>query len=366
MSIRDTIEGVQENLRKGLYSDEAAVSLGIVLPILNALEWPVFDTTVVTPQYPVAKHPERRVVDYALMRRDGHVAVLVEVKRVGGIDADSERQLFEYAFHKGVPLAVLTDGQEWNFYLPLELGGYQDRQVYKFDLLSRDTEECERRLNRYLSKSDVLKGLALENMRSDLQDSIRDDQIEKTLLIAWESLLMEGDDSFIEALTRRVADLCGYEPDFETCTDFLASESKRVQTTYPRDIRLRAREVEGRTVSGDVSPQIGFVLHGTAFPRTNATSVFTSLFEVMSERDPTFCERFASRKHGTKRRYLALSKEELYPGKPDIAERHTFQLVSGWLLGTYYSKKAMEKIIMLACEVAGLEIGNDLVINLGQ
>ena len=102
MSLEQTISQVQDKLRKGLFPSEAAVSNGAVLPILNALEWPVFDTAVVFPEYTV----EVQRVDYALCRHDGQPVVFLEVKRVGVADS-GERQLFEYAFHRGVPLAVL-------------------------------------------------------------------------------------------------------------------------------------------------------------------------------------------------------------------------------------------------------------------
>ncbi len=102
MSFEQTISQVQENIRKGLFPNEAAVSTGVVLRILDALEWPVFDTAVVVPEYAV----EGRRVDYALCGSRGEPVVFLEVKRVGVADS-GERQLFEYAFHRGVPLAVL-------------------------------------------------------------------------------------------------------------------------------------------------------------------------------------------------------------------------------------------------------------------
>jgi predicted type IV restriction endonuclease len=72
-----------------------------------------------------------------------------------------------------------------------------------------------------------------------------------------------------------------------------------------------------------------------------------------------------STKHGKKRRYLAASKEELYSGRPDLAENCSHQLRSGWWLGTNASKAAIEKLIQMACDVAGVTYGQELVIELG-
>ena len=128
--LRDVIERIQNDLRSGRFTNEAAVSQGIVLPVLYELGWPVFDTRSVAPEYAL----EGRRVDFALCDGSDRPKVFLEVKRVGQAEG-SDRQLFEYAFHRGVPVAILTDGQEWSFYLPAEEGHYEERRVYKIDLL---------------------------------------------------------------------------------------------------------------------------------------------------------------------------------------------------------------------------------------
>ena len=69
-------------------------------------------------------------------------------------------------------MAVLTDGQEWHFYLPGEQGLYQERRVYKLDLLERNIEECEARLKRYLDYQAACSGRALEEARRDYQSHL--------------------------------------------------------------------------------------------------------------------------------------------------------------------------------------------------
>ena len=110
MAIADHIEKVKEGLRGDAFPHEAAVSQGILLPALHELGWPVFNTHVVFPEFSVAGQR----VDYALGHPANKPAVFVEVKRLGRSDKD-DKQLFEYAFHQGVPMAILTDGREWSF-----------------------------------------------------------------------------------------------------------------------------------------------------------------------------------------------------------------------------------------------------------
>ena len=186
MTLNETITEIQEKLRKGLFPNEAAVSQGAVLPVLNALGWPVFNNTVVFPQYAV----EGGRIDYALCRPTGKAVVFVEVKRVGLVNT-GENQLFEYAFREGVPIAVLTDGQEWNFYHPTGEGNFQDRHVYKLDLLERELSECSYRFTRYLSRPDVFSDVAVENTKLDCAETNRDREVERILPEAWSRLIEE-------------------------------------------------------------------------------------------------------------------------------------------------------------------------------
>lgn len=65
----------------------------------------------------------------------------------------------------GIPMAVLTDGQQWSFFLPAEEGAYNEQQVYKLDLLERERLESVSRLNRYLAYGDCKNDKALQAVR---------------------------------------------------------------------------------------------------------------------------------------------------------------------------------------------------------
>lgn len=360
MGLEDTIQQLQRDLRSGRFTNEAAVSQGAVLPILSALGWPVFDTSTVAPEYTV----EGRRVDFALCHSDERPVVFLEVKRVGGAEG-ADRQLFEYAFHKGVPLAVLTDGQEWHFYLPAEQGDYQDRRVYKLDLLERDIAECRGRLERYLSHEAVASGRAIDSARSDYRDVSRQRQIQQALPRAWEKLLEEPDELLMELLADKAEDLCGFKPDPDTCAQFLERIGKP-SSVEPSPIQRRPPQEAARPRPRNTGGGIGFVFQGEQHRTGSAREVMTSLFQTLAAQDPTFLERFAARRHGRKRRFVARDKFELYPQRRDLCENCSFEVAPGWFIGTNYAKREIEKIIRLACEVAGLRFGSDVVINLGE
>jgi predicted type IV restriction endonuclease len=210
----------------GQYVNEAAISTGVVLPILNDLGWPVFDPTVVAPEFTV----EGRRVDFALCHPRTKPAVFIEVKQPGKSEG-ADRQLFEYAFHLGIPLAVLTDGREWHFYLPAGQGQYQERRVYKLDLIERDIDEAEARLTRYLAYSAVTSGAAQRAAQDDYAGLRKDREIAATVPVAWRKLLDEKDELLVDLISDQVESLCGYKPDPDVVTRFLTEQARSLPAT---------------------------------------------------------------------------------------------------------------------------------------
>jgi predicted type IV restriction endonuclease len=359
MALSDHLKKVQEGLRQGAYTSEASVSQGILLPALHELGWPVFDTSLVVPEFSV----ENRRVDFALCHPKNKPAVFIEVKNVGLSDG-ADRQLFEYAFHLGVPMAILTDGQEWSFYLPGEQGRYDERRVYKIDLLERSLDEIESRLVRYLKYQNVTSGEALKSARSDYQNVSRYRIIANNLPKAWDSLIQEQDSLLLELLAEKVEDLCGYKPDLDVCGQFLEEQINFHNTSTVK--KQTVRKISKRNTSSRKSTSkksqtrkvenYTLIFKDQEFSAGSARGVMTTLFELLAKEDDTFLERFASRKHGRKRRYIAKDKYDLYPGRRDLAEKNSVEVVSGWWLGTNYSRKNIQDIIDLAFEVIEPEL----------
>lgn len=362
MSLEKHIEEIRAGIKAGSFTNEASVSQGIVLRLLNALSWPLYDTQIVCPEYSL----EGRRVDYALCHPPGKPIAFVEVKQIGQSEG-AERQLFEYAFHVGVPLAILTDGQEWNFFLPGEQGDYGERRVYKLDIVERDISECASRLNRYLLYDAIVSGAAIEAAREDYRNVSRDRQMKATLPKAWAKLVEEEDELLLELVADRVESLCGYKPDPDTVARFLKeSVSLRLPGLAPQPTRPSSQQQTVAPVA-NLSGTVGFILNGQRHQARNARDVLVSVFETLSQRDGTFLERFAALpKHGRTRRYLAKTPEELYPGRPDLSHEHSTQLSSGWWLGTNVSRAQIERIIQMACEVARIKYGREVSVNLGE
>lgn len=367
MSLEQEIGEVRAGIKAGRFANEAAVSQGVVLRLLNALGWPAYDTQTVSPEYAL----EGRRVDYALCHPPGKPIAFIEVKNLGQSDG-VERQLFEYAFHKGVQLAILTDGQEWNFFLPAEQGDYSERRVYKLDIVERDINECALRLSRYLKHDAIVSGTAIEAAREDYRDVSRERQIKSALPQAWAQLVEDEDELLLELVADRVESLCGYKPDPDTVAAFfkanatLVAPASAIPISPPRPGAPTASAPHSTKV--DRKPRaIGFDLDGQHYPARNAREVLVNVLEVLTKRDPSFPERYASLpKHGRTRRYLAQNRDDLYPGRPDLVRDHSMQLSSGWWISTNHSRATIGRIIEMACDVAHLRYGSNLRVELGE
>lgn len=229
MILKEHIDDIREGLKTNRYPDEAAVSQGIVLRLLGVLGWPTFDTQIVVPQYGV----EGRKVDYALCHPPSKRIVFIEVKRVGNIEG-AERQLFEYAFHEGVPIAVLTDGREWRFFHPTAQGDYRERKVCELNLSEGNSEENIKHLNRYLNYESIRTGEAIEAIKVDYEKVVQQRQVATRLPEAWSKLLEEEDEFLLHAVAEKTENLCDYRPTDEQVLTFL--KSLEIRKTGPESV----------------------------------------------------------------------------------------------------------------------------------
>ncbi len=231
MTLKEHIDEIDTGLETGQYGNEAAVSQGIVLRLLDALTWPRFNTQVIIPEYSVGG----RRVDFALCHPPSKPIVFIEVKQVGNIEG-AEQQLFEYAFHEGVPIAILTDGRVWRFFHPTAQGDYRERQVCELNLSEGNGEESTKRLERYLNYESIRTGEAVEAIKADYEEVVQQRQVTTRLPEAWNKLLEEADEFLLHAVAEKTEDLCDYRPTDEQVLDFLKSLKKKNELDMERNL----------------------------------------------------------------------------------------------------------------------------------
>ena len=229
MTLNKHLDDIRNGLSRKQYENEASVIQGIVLRSLHALGWPIHNTQIIIPEYSV----EGRRVDLALCHPPSEPLVFIEVKAVGQI-AGAEKQLFEYAFHRKVPIAILTDGQEWRFFYPSKQGDYTERRVYTLDLSETENEEGAARLSRYLNYKSICSGKAVRAIKYDYRNISKERQIKKGLLEAWIKLVEEADECLIDVVASKTESLCRYKPTREQVLDFL--KNREGENSLPEEV----------------------------------------------------------------------------------------------------------------------------------
>ncbi|MBN8639202.1 MAG: toll/interleukin-1 receptor domain-containing protein, partial [Anaerolineae bacterium] len=110
--------------------------------------------------------------------------------------------------------------------------------------------------------------------------------------------------------------------------------------------------------------RFGYKLFDQEYWLPNQKEVLVDILRKLALRDGGFLERFAEK--GTKsRRYVARDRQGLYVTSPHLSYESE-QIVPGWYVGTNNSAAERDKIIRVACEVANLEYGKDVILKLGR
>jgi len=363
MPLIETIEQIQNNLKRERYRNESSVREAIVVPILADLGWPVIDPDIVAREYSI----ETRRVDYALFSKGDLPDVLIEVKAVGHCEG-ADKQLFEYIFLYGVPFAILTDGREWTFYLPQERGIYQERRLYKLDLLERSNDEAADILQRYLSYDRINSGEAYEDARKDFQDAARKKQAAEAIPKAWEDLISEKDEILLRLISEQVQKMCGYAPADKQIWSFLkgltsekkpepkgtVAPSRLSQSPVTEQPPVHRRRSSGRTLSTQ------FSIFGKELIARSATEAMIQILTVLSKRRNDFFERLAEQVKGKKRNHIARRPEDVYPLRPNLI--HCVKpLVNGWFIGDNISNREKTEFVRKACGIAGVTFGKDII-----
>jgi predicted type IV restriction endonuclease len=135
---------------KDLIQTEEATKTALILPLIQALGYDVFNPQEVMPELVAdigTKKGEK--VDYAIIK-DGKPAILFECKKVGGdLNINHASQLFRY-FHvtEGCRFAVLTNGLIYKFFTDIEQPNVMDKTpFFEFNILdfkASDVQELKK------------------------------------------------------------------------------------------------------------------------------------------------------------------------------------------------------------------------------
>ena len=386
--LTSTIWNIAKGIADGNFQNETAIRQGVVLPILQKLNWPIFEPQVVAPEFRIGDGAKK--VDYALCHPPGKASVLIEVKDLGKADGKGQKQLFEYCFHKGVPIAVLTDGHIWSFFYPFGAGDYKERMFAEIDLLDEDPSAAVRAFARYLDWEAVKSRAAGKRAQQDYEEAQFQKQAASKFASVWRKLLSKPEESLLlELFLEAVGNEIGRQPDRERAAEFIRERARDIgaasgtppKTSKRRSERARKQPSEPsapprptvqkpKPSPPSFSPSASapeqfpyFTFEGRTEAFKKGVDCFVAVFNMFAERYPGFCEAYSERYRGKKNKYVARTKEELYPS--DLSGRSAAVLLpGGWWLYTKLNNPNKEDRIKEACELVGLKYGRDLKVHI--
>ena len=360
-----TIESIAEGIAAGSYRSEAEISAGVVKRVLNDLGWPVFDTQVVAPEFKIGT----KKADYALCQPPGKAAILVEVKDVGKADGKGQKQLFEYCFYQGVPIAVLTDGRIWSFFFPAGHGSFEERLFARIDLLDDDHGDAADTLARYLDMEAVKSQTARKRAERDYEAEYSQQGAASKYASVWSTLLSGPEPRLLELFSEAVESETGVRPDRERAAAFIrrraiGGEVNRKGGAGVKPARRKPRPTTPSVPRSMKSSGVpSFTFQGRTETFSTGAKLLGAVFSKLASMDADFCRRYSERYTGRVRKQVARSKEELYPGNPRF-QSFVLPLPGGWWVATHCSNQEKVKRMKQACELVGLEFGRDVVVEL--
>ena len=294
--------------------DEANVKQGVILPILDALGWNPFNTNEVRPEYPV----QAGNVDYSL-RLQGANRVFLEAKRPSEDLGRHQDQLLNYSFREGVPLAVLTNGLNWWFYLPLQVGSWEERRFGVIDLRNPDVSQTADRLIDFLSRENVRSGVAVAYAESLLDKLWKNKKIEEALPRAWTKLITDPHDQLLALLNQKVMELCGWGADQEQIKRFLATVSKPSYApptpTPHRLVPSKPKQPNQSFGNYNGTKIVRFTFHGQIYGAHPWTRMLIALAEQVYELHSSEFQKVLELT-GTKRPYFSRNQQGMRKSRP--------------------------------------------------
>ena len=362
--LASTLDDIVGKLKEGGFPNEQSISQGVILRILGELNWKIYDPAIVWPEYATGGGR----VDFALCHPPRKPRIFIEVKQPGGAEG-GVKQALEYAFHTGVPFVVLTDGKTFSFYLPAEQGSYEERCVFMLDLLGRPAVESADILQRYLGRSEVVSDASINVAREEYRSRRRRAAACAEIPSVWRRLVDKGDKSLVDLVANAVESKVRNRPEDADIAHFLAS--LRQQT--PIEVRSPRGGQETsipKPPSTSVNPKVRLprggklLLLGREIDYKNSINAVAIVLKELARRDSRFLSNFYrhQRNTGSKRKFVAQTVEELYPGRQDLWRAYVL-IDDGWKLSTNQSNKRKEVILQIAADVAGLTLGSDIVVN---
>ena len=351
-----SIQKTLQDQRQREYVSETYVRTQIMMPILQLLGWDTSDPQMVRAEYPLK---EGKRVDIGLCIETStkyDLRGIIELKGLGK-NISAEDQLFGYAFNAGAPVALLSDGQLFEFYCPLLVGAYNERLVRQLDLLHTDNlETIAKVFERYLSFDNIRSNDAYASMQEDLKKKANQTDAKNKIPQAWKNLVGRKDEILSDILAKETASISNYAPSVKDVTDFLQSLVRKEKAAPEQSQSLQPGRVS-EISSGSYSMNF-FCLLGEEYTKHTAKEAYTFIFDrLVNEYGTSYLEKLETQLAGRAGNHLSKEISGLpKTARADHNSRH--ELPEGWWLNCNLSDAQKRKHLRIACNVFNIPFGN--------
>ncbi|MXX63947.1 MAG: hypothetical protein F4Z36_02575 [Acidimicrobiia bacterium] len=219
MSLKNTLE----NIRKApVPANEEAAKFQILAPILQGLGWNTYDSSHVGFEHTVttARNATGRV-DIAL-KGSTHTVAHVEAKAPGKeLDAQHVNQLLGYGFQEGVYISALTNGFEWQLYLPRQAGPVDQRLFTTFNLRTDPVDRVAEDLLTFLGRDNLISGSSEKRAKQVLQARREAEHLNSKLPEIWSRMLSTPNERLVDLVIEQVYQEINLRPDPKQVTALL-------------------------------------------------------------------------------------------------------------------------------------------------
>lgn len=351
---------IVKNLKARRLVREAQVCQGAVLPALRSVGWDDSNPTEVHPEFPV----KSRKVDYALCA-NGSPKVFIEVKALGKLSVQAEKQVFAYAANNGIPLLLLTDGNRWEFFLSMAAGQPRERLFASHTLDNPDQQAAlSESLEQFLHKDRVVSQRARRSAEEALEAKISRQRAEQQIGAAWKQLIAD-DELLRELVSDKVRDLCGDKPHTEDVNEFLASlavtaDDDSLIHRRPASKRSESRAASAAPAKRKRNPRIrACLIQGVEVSGSSGKAVLVKTLQHLASADPGFLQRMADDPRNSTDTWRFLSKDRNSLYRSPRRNSSYSEIADGWWAATNLTGKGIENLLRKACQVAGMSWDDD-------
>ncbi|MXZ07032.1 MAG: hypothetical protein F4Y75_05940, partial [Acidimicrobiia bacterium] len=218
MSLKNALEEIREASEP---DNEATVKHQILVRILQELGWNTFDSSHVGYEHSVTMAHAIGRVDIAL-KGSTHTVAHVEAKAPRkGLDSQHVNQLLGYGFQEGVDISALTNGFEWQLYLPREAGPPPQRLFTAFNLRIDPVDRVAEDLLTFLGRDNLISGSSKKRAKKVLQARREAERLKLQLPDIWSRMLRTPNERLVDLVIEQVYQEINLRPDPKQVTALL-------------------------------------------------------------------------------------------------------------------------------------------------